>query len=102
MIIPIETVLQAVLKDAEKRQSDAGYSGSMSDGGSGKLYDQVRFYRLGMANELPVEWNKYKEAIQLEGMICPVCTIRGDTQSMKLTDVDQQCYGCKKGHIIKT
>lgn len=55
----IEDIMNLILKDADKREISAGYSGSHSDGGASRLRDQVNFYKAGMNGDIPPEWNEY-------------------------------------------
>jgi hypothetical protein len=54
----IKKIMDLILKDADKRESDAGYGGSHSDGAS-RLRDQVKFYKAGMKGDIPEDWNEY-------------------------------------------
>lgn len=62
----IDRVMELVLKDAEGLEMDAGWGGSPSDGGAGRLRDQVKFYKYGAANELPPEWKSYTDKLDPE------------------------------------
>jgi hypothetical protein len=55
----IENVMEIILKDANKREQDAGFSGSHSDGGASRLREQVEFYKYGIDGLVPPECNKY-------------------------------------------
>jgi hypothetical protein len=55
----IEQVIELVLKEATARENEAGFNGSMSDGGAGRLRDQVAFYKMGMEGTIPSEWREY-------------------------------------------
>lgn len=67
MNAPIDRIMQIILAEANKLETDAGYSGSFGDGGAGILRQQVRFYMAGMNGQLPQEWQKYQEqAVQAE------------------------------------
>ena len=55
----IVKVMELIITDANKREMNAGYSGSHSDGGASRLRDQVNFYKLGMNREVPTEWTEY-------------------------------------------
>lgn len=60
----IEDLIALVLKDAHIREENAGYSGQMHDGGAERLRDQVKFFRYGLTNTQPPEWENYK--VQLD------------------------------------
>ena len=55
----IKKIMDLILKDADKKAEDAGYSGRMDDGGASRLRDQVKFYQLGMNDQIPNDWKKY-------------------------------------------
>lgn len=55
----IEKIMDLILKDADKREMNAGFSGSHSDGGSSRLRDQVNFYKDGMNGDIPTVWKEY-------------------------------------------
>lgn len=58
-IIDIEKVIDLVLKDAHNKEEDAGFGGRHDDGGASVMRSQVEFYRAGLNNSIPKEWNKY-------------------------------------------
>lgn len=62
----IDKVMALVLKDAENKKLDAGYSGRWDDGGANRLEEQVKFFKLGMAGTLPPDWDKYKRELDPE------------------------------------
>lgn len=62
----IVRVLDMVEEEADKRELDAGRGGLMDDGGARRLREQAHFYRMGMAKELPKEWEKYELQIDPE------------------------------------
>ena len=55
----IKKIMDLILKDADKRASDAGYAGRQDDGGASRLRDQVKFYKAGMKGDTPEEWYEY-------------------------------------------
>jgi hypothetical protein len=55
----IEQIMDFVLKGAETSREDASYGERWDDGGASRLEDQVRFYKMGMKNEIPKDWEKF-------------------------------------------
>lgn len=55
----IEQIMDFVLKGAENAREDAGYGGRWDDGGASRLEDQVKFYKMGMKNEIPKDWERF-------------------------------------------
>ena len=64
MKVDIEKIIELVLKNAKKRKENAGYNGSMDDGGASILKTQVEFYKAGMNGTIPSQWNQYAEEIR--------------------------------------
>lgn len=59
----IDRVITKVLEDAEDRRSAAGCNGEFHDRGASQLEDQVKFFKYGLSNAFPPEWDHYiKEA----------------------------------------
>ena len=62
----IEKIIQIILADANRRREDAGYSGRYDDGGADITEAEVKFYRYGLENKFPHEWEKYKLVLDPE------------------------------------
>lgn len=62
----IDKLIALVLKDAEDKKLDAGYSGRWDDGGGGRLEDQVKFFQYGLKGQIPPEWEGYKKLLDPE------------------------------------
>lgn len=54
--VNINLVMDEVLKDADRLESDAGHAGEYGDRGAAFLREKVRFYKMGMNQEVPIEW----------------------------------------------
>jgi len=61
MATEIEKVMSLILKDADQKQDDAGRGGMMHDGGASRLREQVLFYKAGLNNTIPKEWEEYSK-----------------------------------------
>ena len=66
MIKNINEIVALILKDADKRESDAGMGGYSHDGGASKLREQVNFYLIGLREGFPDCWLNYKEQFEKE------------------------------------
>jgi len=55
----VEKIMELILEDADKKEMNAGYGGSHSDGGASRLRDQVNFYKAGMNGIIPTVWDEY-------------------------------------------
>lgn len=66
MAFEIEKVMEIVLQEADERQRAAGHNGERGDGGASMLRQQVKFYKMGMAGHVPIEWEKYKQKLDPE------------------------------------
>ena len=52
-------IMDMVLDEAIIAKHDAAMGGCMGDGGASVLIDQVRFFKLGWAKQLPKEWKHH-------------------------------------------
>lgn len=59
-------LIKAVKIEAENRKTSAAFNGEYSDGGSGRLFDQVKYYEMGRDNIYPKEWEKYAKHVDPE------------------------------------
>lgn len=55
----IASIIHLAHQDAEKKRSDAGYSGSWGDDGASDIVDAVRIWRDGLNKRIPKELTKY-------------------------------------------
>lgn len=62
----IDKLIPLVLKDAESKKLDAGYSGRWDDGGGGRLEEQVKFFQYGLRGQVPPEWKEYEKLLDPE------------------------------------
>jgi hypothetical protein len=62
----IDEVIKLVKADAEKKRQNASYNGEMSDGGAGRLEEQIKFYNYGRQAIVPQEWDSYKQQLDPE------------------------------------
>ncbi len=54
--------LKELLHKAEVKRENAGYAGSMGDGGASRIEDEVAVYKAGLAGDVPETWaQEYKE-----------------------------------------
>jgi len=64
--VDIIKVMELIKLEATKKAEDAGYQGSLNDGGASILRNQVNFYTAGMNGTIPEEWKKYvKESLKI-------------------------------------
>lgn len=64
--VNINLVMDEVLKEADKLAKDAGYAGEYGDRGAAFLREKVRFYKMGMNQEVPKEWLHYMDKMTPE------------------------------------
>lgn len=57
----VDKVISLILREAQDRRDDAGFSGSHSDGGASRLENEVAMWRMGRDGVFPPEWEKYVE-----------------------------------------
>lgn len=62
----IDAVLIRLLEKARGLELDAGYSGSMNDGGASFIRMKVEAFRHGLNGTLPEEWIEIVEQINAE------------------------------------
>lgn len=57
--VSIDQLIDFVLKAAKEKREAAGFNGEWTDGGASALEEQVKFYKLGMQDVQPKEWEKF-------------------------------------------
>jgi hypothetical protein len=62
----IEKVIKKVEEYAEEQAYDAAMEGAMNDGGRSRTLDSIKFYRCGLDNQIPVEWEGFIKEINRE------------------------------------
>lgn len=62
----IQRLIEKVLDDANCREQDSAFEGGMSDGGAGRLREQVRFYIYGRDGTIPSEWKIHEHKLDPE------------------------------------
>lgn len=58
--VPIEAVIEKVLREAHSVEMSAGHSGERHDGGAARIRREVEMYRSGMRGEVPASWLQYE------------------------------------------
>ena len=57
-----EEFIKHLLQLAQKKRENAGFAGSMGDGGASRIEIEIEVYEAGVAGEVPNTWKKeYKE-----------------------------------------
>jgi hypothetical protein len=64
--VNIHDVIKLVQREADNCEEAAAYGGERGDRGAGIIRQQVYFYKLGLANELPKEWEKHAKKLDPE------------------------------------
>lgn len=64
--VNVDELIKIVLKDADKKQDDAGYGGHHHDGGAAHQRDCVKFYNYGRAGKIPPDWDQYTKQLDPE------------------------------------
>lgn len=54
------------LKKADDLRANAGYSGAMHDGGSGRVQDEANAFICGLSGILPNGWNTEMAKVQMD------------------------------------
>lgn len=55
----LEKLKRLALKEADDRETSAGYNGEKHDGGAGMIRAMVKFFEYGQKGVVPPEWDKY-------------------------------------------
>ena len=53
-------LIEFVLREADKKEENAAYSGERGDGGARLLRERVKFFKYGLEGTIPVEWKEYE------------------------------------------
>ncbi len=65
-LVILHAICQDLLREAEKRKLDAGYSGSWDDGGASRIRADVDFFLAGLNKRVPSDWTKRYEKAEIE------------------------------------